>query len=97
MIAVAAGDRLCGECPCQDADEHLAYCGAFRRPLAGTGPHMRLRECLEAEELATRTARVVKAARARLGYCECDWETTGHTGACIQLALALAAYDEANR
>lgn len=49
VIAVAASERMCGECPCQDADEHLAYCGVFRRPLAGTAPHMRLRECIEAE------------------------------------------------
>lgn len=53
MIAVPAGERLCGECPCQDADEHLAYCGVFRRPLAGNAPHMRLRECVEAERGAS--------------------------------------------
>lgn len=36
---------------------------------------------------------VVKAARARAGWCDCDWEITGHTGACLKLAQALRTYD----
>ena len=50
-------------------------------------------ELAESELLAAR--KVVEAARERLGYCECDWETTGHTGACMRLALALAEHDKA--
>lgn len=40
---------------------------------------------------------VADAARSRLGWCECDWETAGHTGACLKLASALAKYDNGRR
>lgn len=46
--AVDCGDHMCGPCPAQDADEHMRYCGVFRRPLPGTEPS-RLSECIEAE------------------------------------------------
>lgn len=39
--------------------------------------------------------KVVEAARKRLGYCDCDWESVGHTGACLALSVALAEYDKA--
>ena len=52
LVYVPAGERMCGECPAQDADEHLRYCGVFRRPLPGTEPSQRLKEYLAAESRA---------------------------------------------
>lgn len=45
-----AADRTCCSCECQDADEHLLYCGIFRKPLRPEGMHVnRLPECMAAE------------------------------------------------
>lgn len=46
-----AGPRTCAACECQDADEHLIYCGVFRRALqAECGAYVRLPACLAAED-----------------------------------------------
>jgi len=46
-----AGSKTCAACHCMDADEHLLYCGVFRKPLSIDGAHVnRLPECLSAED-----------------------------------------------
>ena len=52
VAIIGAGDRTCAACACMDADEHLLYCGIFRRPLHPDkhGTIVRLPECLTAED-----------------------------------------------
>ena len=64
LVSIAgASDRFCGSCMAQDADEHLMYCGVFRKALnpapvsaaedGGPAGNYRLTECCTAEQHAT--------------------------------------------
>lgn len=64
-----------------DVDVVLARIATLQRRAARVDEHERL------------AGAVIAAARARLGHCECDWEVTGHTGACRDLAVALSRWD----
>lgn len=68
VVTVEAEESHCGECPAQGADEHLRYCGVFRRPLPGTIPE-RLKECLAAEEYAAKLELQLGACTASRREC----------------------------